>query len=78
MAIVGVNGTVDKRMDWQTLITELGGGLSAVVIAGLAWYGLSRDKRVETLTDKFIDQNGENIAAMKDLTAAIRERREPN
>lgn len=65
-------------MDWQILLTELGGGLSSLVILGLAFWGWNNQKRVYTLTDKFIDQNGENIASMKDLTAAIRERRDPN
>lgn len=65
-------------MDWTQVIGELGGGLSAVVIVGLAFWGWSQQKRVYELTDKFIEQNGENIAAMKDLTAAIRERRDPS
>lgn len=62
-------------MDWSQLIGELGGGLSAVVIAGLAFWGWSQQKRVYELTDKFIEQNGENISSMKDLTAAIKEQR---
>lgn len=57
------------------IIRELGGGLSALVILAMAWWIWMQQKRINDLTDKFIAQNGENIAAMLKLTAAIRERR---
>ena len=57
------------------IIRELGGGLSALVILAMAWWIWMQQKRINDLTDKFITQNGENIAAMLKLTAAIRERR---
>jgi hypothetical protein len=59
-------------MDWTTLITELGGGLPAVVIAALAFWIWNREKRINELTDKFIEQNGENINAMHSLADAVR------
>lgn len=62
-------------MDWTSIITELGGGLPAVVIVALAFWIWHREQRINDLTDKFIEQNGENIAAMNKLTTAIRERR---
>jgi hypothetical protein len=62
-------------MDWTSIITELGGGLPAVVIVALAFWIWNREKRINDLTDKFIEQNGENISAMNKLTSAIRERR---
>lgn len=65
-------------MDWTAIIGELGGGLSAVVIVGLAFWVYTREKRINVLTDKFIDQNAENISAMNALTSAIRERRSPD
>lgn len=34
-----------------------------------------QQRRINDLTDKFIAQNGENIASMIKLTTAIRERR---
>lgn len=65
-------------MDWTAIISELGGGLSAVVIVGLAFWGWTRERRINELTDKFIEQNAENIASMNNLTSAIRERRNPD
>ena len=62
-------------MDWTTIISELGGGLPAVVIVGLAFWVWTREKRINALTDKFIEQNADNISAMNSLTTAIRERR---
>lgn len=62
-------------MDWTSIITELGGGLPAVVIVALAFWIWNREKRINDLTDKFIEQNGENISAMNKLTSAIRGRR---
>jgi phage terminase Nu1 subunit (DNA packaging protein) len=62
-------------MDWSLIITELGGGLPAVVIVGLVIDRLRMQRRIDALTDKFIDQNGENIASMNNLTSAIRDRR---
>jgi len=59
-------------MDWTSIITELGGGLPAVVIVALAFWSWNREKRINDLTDKFIEQNGENISAMNKLTSAIR------
>lgn len=60
-------------MDWTTIIQELGGGLSAIVLVALAWWGYMKDKRADELTDKFIDLNSDNIQAMNRLTTAIRE-----
>lgn len=68
-------------MDWAKLIAELGaeiGLFRALVFIGLAYWGWSRDRRVTELTDKLIEQNGENISAMHKLTSAIRERRTPD
>jgi len=62
-------------VDWTTIIQELGGGLSAIVISGLAFWGWTKERRVNELTDKFIDLNGDNIQAMNRLTSAIREGR---
>lgn len=67
-----------RVMDWTFIIGELGGGLSALVIAGLAFWGWTRERRVNELTNKFIEQNAENISAMHQLTSAIRERRSPD
>ena len=63
-------------MDWNAIIGELGGGLSAAVILGLAFWVYLREKRVNDLTDKFIEQNSANISAMNALTSAIRDRLE--
>lgn len=60
-------------VDWTAIIQELGGGLSAVVLVGLAWWAYVKDKRADELTDKFIDLNSDNIQAMNRLTTAIRE-----
>lgn len=60
-------------MDWTAVIKEMGGGLSAVVLSGLAWWGYMKDKRANELTDKFIDLNSDNIQAMNRLATAIRE-----
>lgn len=57
------------------IIRELGGGLSALVILAMAWWIWMQQRRINDLTDKFIAQNGENIASMIKLTTAIRERR---
>jgi hypothetical protein len=65
-------------MDWTAIISELGGGLSAVVIVGLAFWVWTRERRINALTDKFIEQNADNISAMNNLTTAIRERRAPD
>lgn len=60
-------------VDWTIIIQELGGGLSAIVLVGLAWWGYMKDKRANDLTDKFVDLNTDNIQAMNRLTTAIRE-----
>lgn len=65
-------------MDWTGIIKELGGGLPAIVIVGLAFWVWTRERRINELTDKFIDQNSENITSMNQLTSAIRERRNPD
>jgi hypothetical protein len=61
---------------FSDIVRELGGGLSAVVIVALAAWIWFREKRMNDLVDKFIQQNGDNIAAMHRLTSAIRERRQ--
>lgn len=70
----GITGE-GHALDWSSIIKELGGGLSSVVIVALAFWIWTREKRINDLTDKFIEQNGENISAMNKLTTAIRERR---
>lgn len=65
-------------MDWTTIIGELGGGLSAVVIAALAFWIWTRERRINDLTDKFIEQNADNISTITNLTSAIREGRTHN
>lgn len=65
-------------MDWTNVIGELGGGLSAVVIAALGFWAWSRERRINELTDKIIEQNGDNISAILKLTSAIREGRAPD
>lgn len=62
-------------MDWGTIITELGGGLPAVVLVAVAFWGYQKDKRANELTDKFIDLNSDNIQAMNRLSTAIRDGR---
>ena len=63
-------------MDWSNIIKELGGGLSAVALVGLAFWVWTKEKRNNELTDKFIDMNSDNIQAMNRLTNAIREGRQ--
>lgn len=60
-------------MDWNAIFKELGGGLSSVVIAALAFWGWNKEKRVSELTDRFIDLNSDNIQAMNRLSTSIRE-----
>lgn len=72
------NGYEGQALDGLTateIIRELGGGLSALVILAMAWWIWMQQRRINDLTDKFIAQNGENIASMIKLTTAIRERR---
>lgn len=38
-------------MSWEQLISELGGGLSSVVIVGLAFWGWNRDREVTRQSD---------------------------
>lgn len=65
-------------MDWTAIITELGGGLSSVVIVALGFWAWTRERRINDLTDKFIEQNADNISAITRLTSAIREGRSPD
>lgn len=65
-------------MDWTAIIGELGGGLSAAVITALSFWVWTRERRINDLTDKFIEQNADNISTITKLTAAIREGRAPD
>lgn len=65
-------------MDWTSIIRELGGGLPAVVIVALGFWVWTRERRIDDLTDKIIEQNAENISAITRLTSAIREGRSPD
>lgn len=58
-------------MDWTTIIQELGGGLPAIVIAGMAVFILRLMARNDALTDKLIEQSADQTAAMNELTRAL-------
>lgn len=63
---------------FTAIVSEMGGGLSSVVIFVLGLWIWFREKRINELVDKFIQQNGDNIDSMHKLTTAIRERRNVN
>lgn len=48
-------------MDWTTLIAEIGGGLPAVIIIGLAWALWHARKRENELVDRLIETSSEAV-----------------
>lgn len=54
-------------MEWEAILTALGGGVPAVVILGLAWQVRDRQKRADELTDKIIEMSINTANAMNDL-----------
>lgn len=72
-------------MDWNTIIDQLGGGLSSAVIAGLAWAWWRERNRTEALTDRLIEQSNDHakdavrreqdvLSTLQRLEQTIRER----
>ncbi|GIT90153.1 hypothetical protein JANAI62_03640 [Jannaschia pagri] len=52
-------------MEWlDTILNALGGGLSGVVIIGLAWKVHEQSKRIDTLTDR---QHAESVQTQTTL-----------
>ena len=65
-------------MEWTTIIQELGGGLPAVIIAGLAFAYWKERQRGQELTDRAISREREHaqelyatISAVEKLTQMI-------
>lgn len=58
-------------MSWPDVISELGGGLPAVVIAALAFVNWRLLSRNDALTDKIIEMSTEQTSAMNELARAI-------
>ena len=60
-------------MDWTTLIQEIGGGLPAVVIAGLAYWNWSSQNRINALTDRAFEREREHSKEMLETLTAVRD-----
>lgn len=69
-------------MDWGAIITELGGGLSAVTIAGLAFaywreraeHNTTRQQLIDTIQrhgDAMVQITRENVTAIQGATGAV-------
>ena len=54
-------------MEWEPILTALGGGVPAVVIVGLAWQARNRQKRADDLTDRIIEMSINTANAMNEL-----------
>lgn len=63
-------------MDWMELVREMGGGLSAVVIAALAFTVYRKDNQLAAKDDRYIDLALSTQKALSDMAAAIREKRQ--
>lgn len=58
------------------LVREMGGGLSAVVIAALAFTVYRKDNQLAAKDDRYIDLALSTQKALSDMAAAIREKRQ--
>lgn len=62
-------------MDWGNIIDQMGGGLSAVVIAALAFTLYRKDNQLAAKDDRYIELALSTQKALSDMAAAIREQR---
>tara|TARA_B100001179_G_scaffold232785_1_gene227163 strand:- start:3622 stop:3813 length:192 start_codon:yes stop_codon:yes gene_type:complete len=62
-------------MDWGNIIDQMGGGLSAVVIAALAFTVYRKDNQLAAKDERYIDLALSTQKALSDMAAAIREKR---
>ena len=58
-------------MDWNQIFDALGGGPSAVGLAGLGFLYWASQKRVNELTDKIIEMSRTQTEAMNTLASRI-------
>lgn len=58
-------------MDWGAIIGELGGGLSAAVIAALGWWGWQNQRRANELQDARVADHKEHSAQMLENTRTL-------
>lgn len=58
-------------MDWQLLIDSLGGGPMAMALVGLGFLYWRSLKRIDDLTDRYIDLATTTSDAMNNLSAKI-------
>lgn len=49
-------------MDFNSIISEIGGGLPAVIIVGLAWAYWNERRRSDDLVERLIEQSQTHIA----------------
>lgn len=58
-------------MEWSEILNALGGGVPAVIIVGLAFWGRGREKRADDLVDKMIEMGINTTNAMNELSRSI-------
>lgn len=60
-------------MDWNTLIDQLGGGLSAIIILGLGWAYWKKDSQLLDAIEKRFEREREHSKELNETIQAARD-----
>lgn len=59
-------------MDWNTLIDQLGGGLSSIIILGLGWGYWRKDSQLLDALEKRLEREREHSKELSETIQAAR------